>query len=300
MRTVMPRWLCLSLALAFITSPSLAEGPLGTPPTYTDRKLGVLPAAPLPNEAAFLRRIWMPGLDQGFIPQGLTVVDEAVYVAAYRSVEGAGRGPCRLFRLDARRGQVTGTLDLPVRCGHAGGAARGAPGHLWVVDTQDIFEVRLDRPARAGIGSVVRHIRLTGQVKGSFAAGTGDALWLGTYQTHGAPRLYRFPLAKLKPEINESDADASVVVPERAQGAAFDAKGQLWVSRSSGSFGELVRLDQKTGAVRARFALPAGTEDISFDAKGHLWTVSEAGSQRWLSWSTFFPVIFEVDISRLR
>jgi outer membrane protein assembly factor BamB len=283
-----------------MTLPSFAEGPLGTPPTYTDKKLGVLAAVPLPNEGAFLRRIWMPGLDDGFVPQGLTVVDEAVYVAAYKSVEGAGRGPCRLFRLDVGNGEVTGTLDLPVRCGHAGGAARGTPGHLWVADTQDLFEVQLDRPASAGIGKVVRHIRLTGQVRGSFAAGTGDALWLGTYQTFGEPRLYRFPLAKLKPEINEQDADASVVVPQRAQGAAFDAKGQLWVTRSSGSFGELVRLDQKTGAEHARFALPAGIEDISFDAKGRLWTVSEAGSQRWLSWSTFFPVIFQVDMSRLR
>ena len=90
------------------------------------------------------------------------------------------------------------------------------------------------------------------------------------------------------------------VVPQRAQGAAFDAKGQLWVTRSGGSFGELVRLDPKTGAVQARFPMPAGTEDIGFDSKGHLWTVSEAGSRRWLSWATFFPVIFQVDMSRLR
>ncbi|MBN9262898.1 MAG: hypothetical protein J0J14_18825, partial [Hyphomicrobium sp.] len=103
-----------------------------------------------------------------------------------------------------------------------------------------------------------------------------------------------------KPEINENDADASLVVPLRAQGAAFDAKGQLWVTRSGGSFGELVQLDPKSGAVLARYAMPAGTEDIGFDSKGHLWAVSEAGSQRWLSWATFFPVVFQVDMSRLR
>jgi outer membrane protein assembly factor BamB len=292
--------LLLSLAVALMTSAAFAETPLGAPPTYTDKKLGLMPAGPLPNEAAILRRIWMPGLDEGFVPQGLTVVDDAVYVAAYKSVDNAGRGPCRLYRLAPDSGKVTGVLDLPARCGHAGGAARGAPGHLWVADTRDIFEIQLDAPASQGIGKVVRHIRLTGQVKGSFAAGTGDAIWLGTYETFGEPRLYRFPLAKLKSEINEQDADASVVVPQRAQGAAFDAKGQLWVTRSSGSFGELVRLDPKTGAILARHALPAGTEDIGFDSKGHLWTVSEAGSKRWLSWATFFPVVFQVDMSRLR
>jgi streptogramin lyase len=159
--------------------------------------------------------------------------------------------------------------------------------------------VRLDKPSSGTIGKVVRHIRLTGQIKGSFAAGTAKALWLGAYETFGEPRLYRFPLAKLKSEINEEDADASVIVPQRSQGAAFDAKGQLWVTRSSGSFGELLRLDLK-GAILARHALPAGTEDIAFDVKGHLWAVSEAGSKRWLSWATFFPVVFQVDMSRLR
>ncbi|WP_072385591.1 hypothetical protein [Hyphomicrobium sp. CS1BSMeth3] len=291
-------WVLLTVVL--MTSPSVAEGPLGTAPTYTDKKIGLAPAGPLPNEAAFLRRIWMPGLDEGFVPQGLTVVDDAVYVAAYKSVDGAGRGPCRLYKLDTESGRTAGVLDLPAQCGHAGGAAKGAPGHLWVADTRDIFEIQLDKLASSAIGKVVRHIKLTGQVKGSFAAGTGDALWLGTYETFGEPRLYRFPLAKLKSEINESDADASLVVPLRAQGAAFDAKGQLWVTRSGGSFGELVQLDPKSGAVLARFAMPAGTEDISFDSKGHLWAVSEAGSQRWLSWATFFPVVFQVDMSRLR
>ena len=293
-------WVWVSICMALVAAPAFAQSPFGTAPTYTDKKLGVMPEGSLPNEAAFLGRIWMPGLDEGFVPQGLTVVDEAVYVAAYKSVEGAGRGPCRLVRLDPGSGRVTGTLDLPARCGHAGGAARGAPGHLWVADTRDIFEVRLVAPASANIGTVVRHIRLTGAIKGSFAAGTGDALWLGAYETFGEPRLYRFPLANLKEEINEKDADASVIVPQRAQGAAFDAKGQLWITRSSGSFGELVRLDPQSGAIHERFALPAGTEDIGFDAKGHLWTVSEAGSKRWLAWATFFPVIFQVDMGRLR
>ncbi len=291
---------CFSLAVTLMTSPSSAEDLLGTPPTYTDKKPGVLPAGPLPNEEAILRRIWMPGLDESFVPQGLTVLDDSVYVAAYKSVENAGRGPCRLYRLDTQSGKVMGVLDLPAQCGHAGGVATGAPHHLWVADTRDIFEVRLDAPASAAIGKVVRHIKLAGQVKGSFAAGTGDALWLGTYETFGEPRIYRFPLAKLKDRINEQDADASLVVPQRAQGAAFDAKGQLWITRSSGSFGELVKLDVQSGAVLARYAMPAGTEDIGFDAKGHLWTVSEAGSKRWLAWSTFFPVVFQVDMSRLR
>jgi hypothetical protein len=288
------------LAVTLMSAPAFAQDPLGIAPTYTDRKLGLLPSGQVPNHAAILRRIWAPGLDEGFVPQGLSVVGGSVYVAAYKSPEGAGRGPCRLVRLDPQSGKVTGMLDLPPQCGHAGGVAKGAPGHLWVADTRDIFEVRIAEPASPKIGKVIRHIKLGGLVKGSFAAGSADALWLGTYETHGAPRLYKFPWASLKPRISQEDAATSVLMPVRAQGAAFDNAGQLWVTRSSGSFGELVEVNQKSGEIGRRFAFPVGTEDISFDAEGRLWAVSEAGSRRWLSWSTFFPVVFQVDMDRLR
>lgn len=288
------------MGVMLMATPTAAQAPLGNPPTYTDRKLGLLPSGQVPNHAAILRKIWMPGLDDGFVPQGLSVVAGSVYVAAYKSPEGAGRGPCRLYRLDPTSGKVTGILDLPSKCGHAGGVAKGPLGHLWVADTRDIFEVRLDQPASAAIGKVTRHIQLGGLVKGSYAAGSADALWLGAYETHGAPRLYKFPWASLKPTISQEDAAMSVLMPVRVQGAAFDPAGRLWVTRSSGSFGELVEVKLESGAIGARFAFPVGTEDIGFDAEGRLWTVSEAGSKRWLSWSTFFPVVFQVDMGRLR
>lgn len=288
------------LGIVLMTTPSFAQAPLGTAPTYTDRKLGVLPSGEVPNAAAILRRIWVPGLDEGFVPQGLSFVAGSVYLAAYKSPEGAGRGPCRLYRLDPQSGKVTGALDLPPACGHAGGVAKGAPGHVWVADTRDIFEVRLDQPESPTIGKVIRRIRLGGLVKGSYAAGSADAIWLGAYETDGAPRLYKFPWGSLKPTISQDDAAESVLMPVRVQGAAFDPAGRLWVTRSSGSFGELVEVKLESGAIGKRFAFPVGTEDIGFDAEGRLWTVSEAGSKRWLSWSTFFPVVFQVDMGRLR
>jgi hypothetical protein len=294
-----PFSLCL-IATALMSLPAVAQSPLGNAPTYTDRKLGILPDQPVPNQAAILSKIWMPGLDEAYVPQGLSVVAGSVYVAAYASPQGAGRGPCRLYRLDPRTGKVTGALDMPPQCGHAGGVAPGSPGHLWVADTRDIFEVRIDEPASHTIGRVVRHIRLTGLIKGSYASGTADALWLGAYETHGEPRIYKFPWAALKPQISQEDATGSVPVPVRVQGAAFDPAGRLWLTRSSGSFGELLQIDHQTGAIGDRHVMPAGIEDIGFDAEGRMWTVSEAGSQRWLSWSTFFPVVFQVDMSRLR
>jgi sugar lactone lactonase YvrE len=250
------------------------------------------------------RLVWSPGLDEGYVPQGLTVLDGAIFVGTYRSEDTKqSRGPCRIYRLDpSHRGPVTEILDLPPQCGHAGGLARGKSGRLWVVDTRDIFEIEIAR-GRGALGRVVRSIRLTGALTGSFAAGTADALWIGGYSKEPGARLYKLPFTKLSPEtgsLSEQDAVESIELPTKAQGAAFDAAGRLWITRSGSTFGELLLRDQHTGAILQRFAMPAGIEDISFAPDGGLWAVSEAGSKRWLGWKTFFPVVFRLQPDLLR
>ena len=288
--------LLLLAGLAPLSGDANAADPLGAAPTYARRAL-----AAVPNGQAITLRIWAPGLDDGFVPQGLSVVAGSLYVSSYRSVDvKQDRGPCRLHRVDMTTGATTGMLDLPASCGHAGGLAKGPPGRLFVADTRMAYEVALGEPASAGIGRVVRTIKLAGEVKGSFAAGSADALWLGTFAREPGARLFKFPFAALKTELREADALQTVSLPIEAQGAAFDARGLLWVTRSSGKFGELQRLDPASGKTQARYAMPAGVEDLSFDGNGGLWAVSEAGSQRWLRWPTFFPVIFRLDPARLR
>jgi len=43
-----------------------------------------------------------------------------------------------------------------------------------------------------------------------------------------------------------------------------------------------------------------GTEDLEFDGEGRLWSVSEAGSQRWSKWGTTYPLVFQLDLSKLK
>lgn len=273
--------------------------PQGKMPVYTDRTL-----SDVPNAAAMSRLIWSPGLDEGYVPQGLTVLDGAIFVGTYRSEDAKqSRGPCRIYRLDpSHGGQVTQSLDLPPRCGHAGGLARGGPDRLWVVDTRDIFEIEIARSG-GSLGRVIRSIRLSGDLKGSFAAGAADALWIGDYTKISGARLYKLPFTKLSSEtgsLSEQDAEESIALPTKVQGAAFDATGRLWITRSGSTFGELLQLDQRNGAILKRFAMPAGIEDISFAPDGGLWAVGEAGSKRWLDWKTFFPVVVQLKPELLR
>ncbi len=279
-------------------SPAFAQAPLGAKPVYTDRALTAVP-----NGQAIGQRIWVPGLDDGYVPQGLTVVGDAVFVGAYKSADRKqDRGPCRLFRIDPQRGTITGMLDIPPACGHAGGLAKGPAGTLYVVDTRVVFEVALGGASDAAIGRVTKTIKLGGAVKGSFAAGSADALWLGAFERRDGAKLYRIPHARLADgaTVTEADAAGAVPLPTEAQGAAFDTAGKLWITRSTGKFGELLRLDAATGAVEARHAMPAGIEDVSFDARGRLWALSEAGSRRWNDWPTFFPLVFSVDVAKLK
>ncbi len=287
-----------ALAAALGSAGTASADVLGRKPSYTDSALSAVP-----NAAAMTVRIWSPGLDEGYVPQGLTCFDGAIYLGTYRSEDPKqGRGPCRIYRVDPRSGAVTGVLDLPPECGHAGGLARGRPGQLWVADTRHIFEIGLDRRGGGTIGHVARSIRLTGDLKGSFAAGTADALWLGTYSKEPGARLYKVPFEKLTGahSLSEQDATAAVALPTKVQGAAFDAAGRLWITRSGSGFGELLTLDPKTGDVMQLLTMPAGIEDISFDPEGGLWAVSEAGSKRWFGWKTFFPLIFRLQPALLR
>lgn len=284
-----------AFVLAFWAAPLCAQV-LGRNPSYSSKGLTAVP-----NSGAIGQRIWAPGLDEGYVPQGLAFAAGSLYVSAYKSEDPKqGRGPCRLFRVDTATGAVTGALDLPPACGHAGGIGEGRAGRLFVADTRVVFEVELAGSGETSIGRVARTIKLTGQVKGSFAASTRDALWLGTYDKEPGARFYRFPFAALKPVLAEADATASIPLPIEAQGAAFDTAGRLWITRSGSRFGELVELDPASGAVLRRYAMPAGLEDLSVDDKGGLWGLSEAGSKRWLNWPTFYPLVFRLDPTKLR
>ena len=81
---------------------------------------------------------------------------------------------------------------------------------------------------------------------------------------------------------------------------AFHRTGTMWISASSSKFGALYRLGATTGEVQARQEVVVGIEDLSFDPDGGLWSVSEAASRRWAKWKQTFPLVFRIDVSRLK
>ena len=278
---------------------------LGTRPGYIDAGE---PA--MANAQAITQRIWMPGLDDGYVPQGLTVDGDYVLVAAYRSADPkVNEGPCRVFRVEMATGRTAGSFDMPpAACGHAGGLASLGNGMLLVADTKALYRVDLAKALATGKaeGAMKGSVKLSGELRGSFAAFDGRDAWIGSW-TKGArkPRMYRLD-PRLFDDYDGQTVDEargaveSIPVPREAQGATFDRDGNVWVSASNSQWGRLYRLDRKTGSVKDTYDMVIGVEDVEFDSAGNLWAVSESGSRKYMHWSTHFPVVFRIDPAKLR
>lgn len=295
----------VAAALALIVACAISPRPDAIDSLIHGQRPGYGPAAidAAPNQAAIDRMIWLPGLDAGWDPQGLTLAAGDIFVSAYRS-RGAWqfRGPCRVFRIDLETGAETGHFDVPRPCGHAGGLAY-AGGKLFVADTHTLFEFDLDQ-ALSGAAADYRVFPLDRGLKGAFAASGKDAIWIGDYQQDRPATLVGFDLAVIASLesgaiLGAGMASAVIPIPTNGQGAAVGPEGALWVARSDISWGFLDKLDRTTGRFEARYRVPAGIEGIAFDQRGQLWCVSEAGA-RHLPWRyPFFPLIFRLDPARL-
>jgi len=293
------------LGLAAVCAPPVAhaEAPvLGPRPTYA----AAAPSA-VPNAQAIRTRIWVPGLDEGYVPQGLTFAEGQLLVSLYRSTEvNPDRGPSRVDRVDPRTGAVTGRFELPADVGHPGGLAYAGAGTLYVADAGKLYKLDLPRALATGDGgaAIVGRAAVERAMGPSFLAWDGRLLWFGRHLRSETARLFgvdpgaifRVGVDRVTPAV----AAMSFAIAPIGQGATFGRDGRLWLTQSNSRIGRLQRLDAATGTVLGTFDVVAGIEDLARGPDGVLWSVSEAGSKRWLGWSTFYPLIFEIDVDALR
>jgi hypothetical protein len=262
----------------------------------------------VPNAAALRQRIWVPGLEQDFVPQGLTAAGGYLYLSSYRPTPdlSANTGPCRVFRIDMATGATAGGFDVPEgTCTHAGGLAYAGNGKLMLSDTRQLFLIDIDAALAKGTSAgASKAVKITGLLRGSYAASDGQQLWVGTWTKEAAKaRMFRLEPGFFDKydgqTVGEERAVESIPVPLEAQGAVFDQAGNLWVSTSNSKGGRLYRLNRQ-GTVLAQYEMVAGLEDLAVDEGGRLWGMSESGTRKYLKWETRFPYVFQIDLGRLR
>ena len=292
--------------------------PLGTRPGH----LRTDPVNPVPNQQAITQALWAPGIDHGYVPQGLAFAEGQILISAYRSTNPAvSMGPCRVYRMDPASGEITGYFDLPPACGHAGGLSYAGGGVLILSDTRRLYRINLEQALREkhARNAITGTLELAGALRGSFVTivpaafvpaparpggqpgdGPASSMFIGAWSTAATrARGYFLPLNLFDSHngtnITEDNASSSIPLAARAQGGSVAPDGSFWLSYSSHDFGRIEQVDPSSGQVLKSYPLVSGTEDISFDEEGGLWAVSEAGSLRWRTWRTSFPVVFRLD-----
>jgi DNA-binding beta-propeller fold protein YncE len=278
--------------------------PLGERPSYLAGEV-----SPVPNQQAITTTLWAPGLDEGFVPQGLTILDDTVLIASYRSTDTAvDRGLCRVFSVSMSTGKSNGFFDIPEDCGHAGGLVMLDKSTLVIADTHVLFKVDLARAlaAKSAIPAIIATVRLKEPLKGSFVDFDGKNLWIGASEKPPAEaKAYKlspdvFSGSKGKERVGLEKALSSIPIPNLANGMAFDSKGDMWISASNSKLGRLYKIDPASGKVLLQHDTVIGIEDLGFDREDNLWAVSEAGSRRWSKWSQRYPVIFKIKPQMLK
>jgi DNA-binding beta-propeller fold protein YncE len=289
-------------ALSACATPPGAAPVLGSRPAYLQAT-----TENVPNAAALSNRIWTPALDDSYVPQGLTNAGRYLFVSSYKPTPDlkANTGPCRVFRIEAATGKMAGGFDIPAgTCTHSGGLAYVGNGKLFLADTQQVFLIDIEKALATGSSAnASRAVKITGELRGSYATFDGKDAWIGTWtKEQSKARMFR-----LDPHlfddydgqtVKEDRAVESIPVPLEVQGAAFDKAGNLWVSASNSRWGKLYKLDRQ-GNVKGEYAMPAGLEDLTVDDSGRLWGLSESGTRKYIGWETKFPYIFSIDTAKL-
>ncbi|HEY9070019.1 MAG TPA: hypothetical protein VIV61_07155 [Candidatus Ozemobacteraceae bacterium] len=212
------------------------------------------------NEAAIVARIWVPGLDEKFVPQGLTWASPYVLVGGY-IWDGSKQDnavECRVYRIDPETGETRGMFTLgPIArgalCKHAGGLAYAGRGILFVSDTHHVFKIDLEKAFK--LGSVFNNEALLARVE---LGGNGDdevigsfAAWSGKPSAQSSHSAIRFakpeavgaaanPFLGGPVETAENDSGASVQAAPVEAGkmpvipVSSPLNGSLWLGRYTG------------------------------------------------------------------
>ncbi len=278
----------------------------GVAPTYPHRSL----ETPL-NGQAIDRAFWAPGLNSGFVPQGITRVDAGgPFTETRLLVSGYSSRGCSVYAVSPFTGSASNPRTVP-GCSHAGGIVNEGDRRVWVADTNVLIELSIDRLFGSQAGDpVLRRVPLPSTdagspltIHGSFvvyngtSAGSCPCIGIGDNADRRIRWYSRAYLRGLSSgrwlDVRQELGQTST--PTGPQGAAYDSAGRLWVTSSDWASSPTLgwgRIQRITGSPVATYNnFTPGIEGITPTPDGDFWAVSEAGSMPYAG-GRFFPLVF--------
>ncbi len=282
---------------------------IGVKPSYLAR-----PSQSVPNGQAIVRAYYAPALDLGFVPQGVSLYKDVLYVGGYIQADETVRPQCRIYAIYVGPNnmlyQVMGYRDLPRTCNHAGGLAINKSGNMIVSDNIRLFvltpnpavKMRVDAEKRNAMPSValyidrstsVKEMSLAGELKGTFVVTSSYGTEIGSYlQDKDKTVTFFFPNMLIDyGYVLYSQQSSPVDVFYKAQGAAYDSFNNLWTTAQASKVNYLNV--GRTSTIS--YEMVTGLEGLAFASNGWIWMVSEAGTKKSKNKVHAFPAVFLVN-----
>ncbi|WP_157571006.1 hypothetical protein [Nocardioides insulae] len=264
---------------------------VGRAPSYAEAYDGAYDHYPHDEDAC--RAVWLPGAEDGFVPQGLAVRGGTAWVSGYGDAE-PGRRYCWVMRVDRATGDLLGERrwrpDASVLCRHGGGVALDGDG-LWLVENKALWLLDADTLrilARHPIEDLKASVLVTDR---------SGRLGIGSFRRQRAGRLHWFELAPLRARADGTPLSAAEATSHRritrgAQGFSWSAG--LWQTSSTST----CALGVLPGG--GRVGLVPGAEGLARQGRT-LWVVSETASAAYQrAGRSAVPMLVGYDAGRAR
>lgn len=268
-----------------------APRPMGAMPRY----LTMLDLK-FPNAQAVVRSAFVPGLDEGFVPQGLARYGGDFLLSGYMS--GGTHHSCRVYWVGGNDLAAREQFDVPVKCNHAGGIAVSPQGQIAIGDSGRLI---VWTPSKGSIRPVsgINEVKFTGNIRGTFLSATAQGLVIGSYyKDSGVTAAQTFPWKILGyRDISPRDITTTVNLLPQTQGAVRLNDGYFWTSSQGNP--NMISYVAPNGVVQNSFPFVRGLQGVVPGPNGTIWTVSESGAAPYTKRSDVYPSIMQIDPSKL-
>ena len=236
----------------------------------------------------------VPGLAQGFVPQGFGETKDWFLVTSYYNKYNSKKtNQSMLFVVNKKDGKLAKALVLPTT-GHVGGVA-GTETDVYVCCGKAVGRIAISavKSAKNG-GSIAFNKSLAMKTTCSFLSYFNSKLYAGVFDEDNKGTAYSYTIGK-----NSLTSKAKYVIPKKIQGMAWLSKTQVAVSQSYGrntdsniiiytlkdkEYNSSVDLTKKSGKYFKKIIAPPMSENIFRSVyDGNFYAIFESGSDFYYS-----------------